>query len=504
MALTLLNLETEPFSVILAEKNKRAKVQRSRKMRRSFEGAKHSRLTNDWLTSTAGINYELRQNLRTLRHRSRDLARNSDYVKKFLGMCRANIVGTNGIQAQIRFPEQPAKSQIKIAKAVQEAWQLWSTKEFCTMSGKMSLVEGMRLFVQHLARDGECLIRFIYDNSNPFGFSLKFYDARWLDETYTESLTNGNRVLLGVEVDNFDKPVAYWLTPPTVDFLPTERRNRSRFRVPASEILHSFLIVEEEEQARGIPWLHTAIMRLKMLDGYEEAELVAARIEASKMGFYIPPVDEDENLTEDDDAPVEFYESAEPGMFARLPPGYDFKTFDPKHPTGNGTDFVKRILRGVAAGLDVTYHALASDLEAVNYSSARIGLLEERDMWRVLQQFTIENFCRPIFKAWLEAAFLRGAVNLSFENYQKLQNPVWRGRGWAWVDPQKDINASVTALENGLTTRTDILAEQGADFEQILETLKHEEDLIKKYGLIFNADKEKNPPKASEKTEIVE
>ena len=32
-----------------------------------------------------------------------------------------------------------------------------------------------------------------------------------------------------------------------------------------------------------------ALTRLKMLDGYEEAELVAARTAASKMGFFTSP-----------------------------------------------------------------------------------------------------------------------------------------------------------------------------------------------------------------------
>jgi capsid protein len=62
-------------------------------------------------------------------------------------------------------------------------------------------------------------------------------------------------------------------------------------------------------------------------------------------------------------------------------------------------------------------------------------------------------------------------------------------RGWAWVDPLKDIQASVMAINNGLDTRTDVNAENGREFEEIVTTLAAEKALAAKLGLDFTAEK---------------
>ena len=53
---------------------------------------------------------------------------------------------------------------------------------------------------------------------------------------------------------------------------------------------------------------------------------------------------------------------------------------------------------------------------------------------------------------------------------------------------QKDINARITELKAGLTTRTRIAAEKGEDFEEILEELAEEQKMIDASGLQFNLD----------------
>jgi capsid protein len=53
-------------------------------------------------------------------------------------------------------------------------------------------------------------------------------------------------------------------------------------------MIHAFL-PERAMQTRGAPWMSPVIADLKMLNGYREAELVAARVGASKMGFFTSP-----------------------------------------------------------------------------------------------------------------------------------------------------------------------------------------------------------------------
>jgi len=61
--------------------------------RRAYAGAKIDRLTNSWTTSAQSINDDLRVGGKVLRARARDLSINNDYVRKYLSLVTANVVG---------------------------------------------------------------------------------------------------------------------------------------------------------------------------------------------------------------------------------------------------------------------------------------------------------------------------------------------------------------------------------------------------------------------------
>lgn len=476
-------LETQTMGEVLAERDKTAEKQ---KMKRFYKAARVTRLNNNWTTTATAPNYELRMSLQILRARSREQCRNNGYFKKFLSLCRSNIIGHKGIQLQVRAYERDGETlNTKLNRLVESAFWEWGHKEFCTVSQKLSWLDAQNLVITNLARDGEVLIRKVRAR-NKFGFALKFYDTSYLDENFNENLTSGNRVIMSVEVDSNDKPVAYYLTTPSADLWLPQRERMNRVRVPAEEIIHFFL-VEDESQTRGVPWLHAALQDAKDLDGYKVGVITSARVAANTFGMVIPPSDDTSGFdgTDDEGTPIEI--NSAPLSIHELPPGYEFRQFDPKQPTQNHPDFYKSILHDLAVALDLNYFNLAGDLSDVNYSSARVGLLEERSLWRGLQNFVIEHFCREVYHAWLDEATLIGAIRLSARDYREAQNPMFRPRGWQWVDPQKEVNASLIAVQNKLSSYTDVLAEQGIDFTEHLETLKAEREMAARYGIELDA-----------------
>ncbi|MCA1567244.1 MAG: phage portal protein [Acidobacteria bacterium] len=473
-----LNLETPPMSQVVADRRKaEAARQKAAALQRTYQAAVSNRLTGDWTLFSTSTRSELRSQLRNLRARSRDLARNDPYMKKFLSMVRSNVVGPHGIRLQAKLADAVGALDNETTKHVEAKWKEWSHADTCSASGKLSFVDALKMFIATIARDGEVLCRMIVAD-NRFGFSLKFIDVNWLDEGYNVVNRDGTRIIMSVEVDRHDRPLAYWLTPPADEYTYGGNYDASivqRTRVPAEEIIHCF-VAEDDNQTRGVPWAHAVMLGTKILNGYREAELVAARVGACKSGFLIPPENDEYAGLQDENRQI--IEDLQPGMLQELPPGYTFEGYDPTHPNANYGEFVKEILRSVAAGLDVSYFALANDLNAVNYSSARIGLLEERDIWRGLQGFVIEHFCRRVYLAWLRAGMLTGELALRPQDFERLREPMWQPRGWAWVDPMKDVQASVLAINNGLATRTDTLAEQGEDFEETVGKLASEQELL--------------------------
>jgi lambda family phage portal protein len=460
---------------------------------RAFAAATQDRLTASFQGSSLSPDEALRRDLRKLRARSRQLCMDNDYAKKFLAMLQANVVGVNGIRLQAKTTWPDGEVDEDDNKVIESAFADWATPDNCTVTGRLSFRDAQRLFISTVARDGEVLVRHAADNGRLFrhGYAIQIIEADHLDENYNVQLRNGNRIVMGVEINGFGKPVAYHLFTRHPGENAYLWGGKHYERVPANQINHCFLC-ERPGQNRGVPWMHTAIRRLNMLGGYEEAELVAARIGASKMGFYTSPdgaahatVDSMADTgTEYDDR--DLIEEAEPGVFHELPEGMGFTAFDPQHPTAAFADFTKAVLRGAASGLNVAYNTLANDLEGVNFSSIRSGVLEEREQWRVLQGWVIEQFCVPVYRHWLASALLTQALPLPAGKIDKFKSVIWQPRGWDWVDPLKDESANEKGLANGTKTRAEILAAKGKDLRETFEQLRYEQQLAAEYGININ------------------
>ena len=449
--------------------------------KRGWGGAKTGRLFADFISNSKSADAELRYDLRTLRDRCRQLTRDDPYSKRFLKILSTNVVGPNGVGLQLKARNDDGRLDTVGNQIIERAWRRWGRRGVPTVDGRMSWKDAQRLFIESVARDGEVLLRHIRNADNPYGYAIQFLEADHLDEDYsTRADSKGRRVSMGVELDQFDRATGYylWSAHPHAE-LGTKQ---SRRRVSADEILHAYL-AERSHQSRGVPWMATTITRLKQLSGYEESELVAARVASAKMGFFTSP-DGDGYSGEEYDDTYQPLMSAEPGTFEQLPTGMNFEAFDPSHPTTAFADFERAILRGIASGLNVSYHSLSGDLTSVNYSSIRQGALEERDYYRSLQQFTIEHFIEPIFRAWLEMAMTTGEITIPVSRFDKFADAVtWRPRGFAWIDPLKEIQANIAGLQNGLVTMQDVATQHGRDVEDVMEQIGREKQMAEQLGV---------------------
>lgn len=482
-----------------------------RRNQRRFEAAAINRLTHGFMATAASIDQELRGELDRLRGRARVLAQNNEYVKSFLRKLGTNVVGHKGVTLQSRVMLQGRTPDSLARTAIEEAFARWAKKGVCEITGRMGFAHVQRLLVKNAGRDGEFLVRKIYGNAakNEFGFALQVIDIDRLDTNYNVAPATGrNAVIMGVEVDDTRRPVAYHIFSRHPNDAVSGGGQRER--ILASEIIHGF-ISEDGEQTRGYTWLHAGMKRMHHLHGYDEAAVIAARVGAAKMGFYVPPEGEDPTLIGDgkDEEEVPFAE-AEAGVFGVLPRGWDFKEWDPTYPHDQYPAFVKSCLRGIASGLGVSYNTLANDLEGVNFSSMRAGVLEEREVWKELQDWFIEQFCEPVFDEWLRWALLNGRIVLEngsalpARKYAQFSAHVWQGRRWAWVDPLKDVEAQVVAIEKGLRTRRSVIAEGGEDIDDVFAELAQEKKDAEALGLEFSAAKDKPAQKQKQETSPAE
>lgn len=456
---------------------------------RDFDAARIDRTTSAQPRPITTGDMELRNSLATMRAASRELERNNDYAKKFLHMVETNVVGKTGFTLKNRARDLSGVLDKRANDQIEAEWKKWCKRGNCTVDGLLSFLRVQKLVIRTTARDGEVLIRLVRGFKNPWKFAIQILEADVLDEQMNISDGPGqNLIKMGIEYDEWGKPLAYWIREkhPGDYFGGTKSPNTYK-RVPANEIIHLFW-TERPTQNRGIPWMRTAARRMYIAGEYEFAELIAARIGASKMGFYVPNPDGGADIVGDDeDEEGNPIQEAEPGIFEKLPSGYnDFKEFMPEHPNAVYPKFMKEVKRGFASGLNVSYNAIGNDLEGVNFSSMRVGTIDDRDAWKDVQNDFADDFLQILRAAWLEMLLLTNRTSLPYSKFEKFNEAEFHGRAWDWVDPEKDIDAALKAVDGTLSTLTDECASRGLDYEEVLEKRAAEIELAKKYKVPVN------------------
>ena len=345
-----------------------------------------------------------------------------------------------------------------------------------TVTGKISEQGFDVLMVKSIFTGGGGLARIARGfRGNDYSYALQGIPIERLDPEFYE---DGRRISMSVQRDGFDRDLAYHILKnhPGDKFNHFGRSGIEREVYPANQIVHAF-IPDEFGQSQGEPWLTPVIPRIRQLHGYEEAELIAARAHASKLGFFEETWESGGYEGEGTDEIGNIRMDGSPGSFERLPPGVTANLIDPTHPNANYPDFRKGMLRGVASGIITNYNILAEDLEGVSYSSIRQGTLSERDAWKMCQRWYIDTVKKPIFSDWLEWVLMTGKIGYSMSDFERLNRPEFQGRRWSWVDPLKDAKAEEVKLQNGLTSHQRIARAAGDDLEEIHDEIEDDMQL---------------------------
>jgi len=465
------------------EEPKKTKV-----FKRSYAAANTGRLFADFPGSERSSDSELYPVISRMRARTRDLARNNEYAKRYLELMKSNVVGDRGFSLQVKATDTVGRLDLIGNQAIEASFKMWGRLGNPTVDGKMTWVDAQKLAMECLARDGEVII--VKHRSARFkdSFALEFLEPDQLDEEKSERLPNGNEIRMGVEIDRFRKPVAYhFLTyhPGDYDFT-SQTRSTKHVRIPADRVIHIFMPLRAG-QTRGEPWMAPALSAMKQLDGFREAAIVNARIGASKMGFFTSPSG-DGFVADDMDGNIPVMD-ADPGTLHQLPNGVDFKSWDPAFPSNEFEDFHTAVLRGISSGLGVSYTSLSNDLEGTSYSSIRQGALEERDFYKNLQTFFVDHFVRPVYEAWLESAMEVDAFGIPVRQFDRFSAASeFRGRAWNWVDPLKEMNAAVVGLQNGVLSLNDVASQYGKDTEELLAQIQRDKALMEQFGVKFGLE----------------
>lgn len=450
--------------------------------RRSFKMARHDRLTSAWTgrSSGADANHLIYRDHETLRQRAREQSINTSYLKRYYRLLRQNVVGPHGIRLQSKALTSAGAPDRAARRHIEKEWRAFCKKGWFDVTGRYSCTTFLWLWVETLARDGEVLVRLLRNWPNRWGIAVQILEADRLDLNLNTELSNGNRIRMGVELDEWERPVAYWLLKSHPG--DVQRRSEERYeRIPADELIHTF-DPWRPHQARGFTWTHAAALDIHHLEEFRHATRIKAEHAAKITGFY----EQDAEWLEppEDGKDEDVAEVVEAGTAKVLPYGLKYKQHQNAGPGSDYAPFVKDTQRGAAGGLGPSYNRLANDLEGVNFSSLRSGELDERDFYKSVQQFLISELLERLGAAWFDTASLTGALKIAPRNLARCCEMQWQPRGWDWVDPAKDAKAASESIANRTKSRSDFIRANGGDPDEVFEELAAEEAQLREMGLL--------------------
>lgn len=457
---------------------------------RSWEAATTDAQTLGWCGDNNITSYTLAHNLPTIRRRCREASKNDAYVRRALALYINNIIGSKGIKLSIDAQGSNGKTDMQLSDKLERAFRLWAeTPAYCDAEGKKTITQILQLAVRLWKLEGECFIHIAHSGLNPFGTQLKVYRADAVALDINED-SDKRKIANGIELDAYGRPRAYYIRS-LLSYDGTFMGDA--VRVPARQILHLY---EEEEagQLRGIPVFAAVLKDLRLAHGYDLAELIAARVDASRVGTWQQQDSGDPSQIADV-TDYGFTQSTEPGEDRISPLGWTYHADAPSRPNSGYGQFKKDILRRIASALSLSYNTLANDLEGVSYSSIRSGTLEDRQQFMVMQQIVIDCILRPLFRrkdGWLDT-FLQqpraAAFGLKADNLAQLETAdSWLPRRWDWVDPQSEAAAKEIQVAHHWTTDSDIASEGGKDWFDNVETARQEAEWLKQLGVNNNGE----------------
>ncbi|MEW8508913.1 MAG: phage portal protein [Candidatus Thiodiazotropha sp.] len=453
-------------------------------LRRSsgFAAASKDRLKAAWQARAHALsaNELIFRDLPALVQRAREQGINNPYAKRFYTLLKTKVIGPRGPRHQNRAKLSDGEPD-KIANTlIEEGWKDWSKVGVCDVTGRYSLIRFLHLWMETLARDGEVLVREVFGFENKFGYAIQILEADRLDRKLNAELTNGNTIRMGVELNHWERPVAYYLLVQHPGDRYQRVNGKDYERVPAEELIHT-LDPMRPHQARGVPWLHASMVDLHHVGEYRESEMIAAEFGAKNIGFYEQNAEVIEEPKQDDGALVEEIEA---GTAQLLPWGVTWKEGLSNHPNANFGDFIRNSLRGVSSGAGISYPRLANDGADMSWSSLRDTELDDRDFYRLLQGMFIDELMVRMRTNWLRMSLLSGAVQLPFSDFDRINKPHFQPRGWQWVSPKDEAVANEKSVKNRTDSRSSVIRTRGEDPEEVFEEIAWEESVLKEKGLL--------------------
>lgn len=452
----------------------------------AYEGARGGRRDEGWSRANTSADAEISAYGKGLRASASDLVRNNPHAAKAVEVAVTNMIGT-GIMSNANGPNR------RLNKQLDDRFKRWA--DICDLTGKTDWYGIQAQAERTRFERGEALIRYVQvriGDAREIPIRLQVLEPDFIDDSINRETPDGNQVKEGIEYDSKGRVVAYYLFDqhPGDSWVP-RAFNSQASRISASQVLHYYKPLRAG-QTRGVSAFAPIVRRLHDLDDYDDAEVMRKKIAACTVAWVTTPqglpagslgatrVDSDGRRVE----------QMHPGMIAYGKPG-ETATFNDPKPSGDYREFMTVQLHAIASGLKMPYELLTNDLVEVNYSSARVGLIQyqngiEQDQW----QFVIPQLVRPVWERFVfEASGSDGRI-------ARDTPAVFTPPRVRLLDPSKEIPPIVQSLESGVESYPNLQRSLGYDWREKLDEIEEFQKEAKSRGVLLSSIPKEEPKSA--------
>ena len=450
-----------------------------------------------WMYHGGSPKEDIEDNLNVLRQRSRDAYMGIPTASAALKTMRTNVVA-GGLMPSPQIDADYLRLTNEQAEALQaqilREFALWADTPVCDADRVDNFYKLQQLaFLSYLMNgDAFALLPVKEQPGQPYSLRVRVIEADRVcsPDGYDRLVpceVKGHKVhsiVQGVETDADGMVIAYWIcNQHPLSSLSNQAGALEWTRVEAygssgrPNVLH-VMNRERAGQRRGVPILAPVLEALKQLGRYTEAEITAAVISAmftvfiqsatvqngKPIGEALPP---EQLIDAQDQGTIELGN----GAIVALNPGETVEFAKPEHPNSGYDAFFNAMVKEIGAALEIPPEVLEKQFTQ-NFSSAR-GSLNE--FWRTCgmqRDWFSDDFCQPVYEAWLAEAVARGRIKApGFFGDPAIRKAYadckWNGPSRTALNPSQEVEAAVKRVDAGFSTAEDEAAQlTGSDYRK--------------------------------------
>ncbi len=414
---------------------------------RNYDAGSGSRLNAGWRVSNDSAEMTDRGSRDYIRARARDLERNSDLMNSVIWARKRNVIGT-GFRLQARTKNEALNTELE------NLWKKWCKARNCDVTGTQSLNQMLRMAVERKHVDGGILFVKRYTKDGFLPLSIQMVEVDELDTMQVMPKNEKNRVVGGIEYNEYNRPVGYWIRQYQIDGFSIG----DPVYVKADDIIFYFTKTRPSQIREMSDMAHT-ITRIRDTNEFMTAVSVKQRIEAC-LAVFIKRVLPTGGVGRASAVERKYdYDGKRltPRMISELNQGDDVEVVNPSGQSADAASFIKLHQKMIGAGQGMIL----------------AGRVSIPDFWEKKEEY--------------------------FEHE-------WIKKPKPWIDPMKEASATKTALNSGVKTYKQVAAENGMDWRaQIDDTAEVLEYARKKGidlgGVLFDGklqEEKEEEPKASD------